>query len=221
MSTLLEITSVVRDKLNDTDSMNYRWSESEMLADCNSGLREIVRIKPDANMTVASVALSAGVEQDIPENGILMLDVMRNMGTDGSTPGNSVVLASLDLFNKTYPDWAAADQQTEINNWLYDSSMPKLWYCSPPSDGAGYVKIAYSEMPSALGDLIATFPLGDEYFDAMVHYLIYRALLKDSDYAASFERAQRELAVMYQSLGRHDLMEMAFKFSTAKMNQGG
>jgi len=70
------------------DPTNVRWPRNQLLDYLNDGQREVVIYRPDASMEDRVVALvDASTRQTLPANGLRLLDVVRNMGTDGATPG--------------------------------------------------------------------------------------------------------------------------------------
>ena len=69
------------------DLTNIRWTRAELLSWLNDGMRQIVLIQPSASSTTDVIALQAGTRQYIPADGWLLLNIYRNMGTNGTTPG--------------------------------------------------------------------------------------------------------------------------------------
>ena len=77
------IITRVQDTLQDTTSV--RWSEAELLRYINDAQREIVNLRPEASADHANVQLVAGTEQTIPDVGLRLIKVVRNMSAAGSS----------------------------------------------------------------------------------------------------------------------------------------
>ncbi len=94
----------VLDRVQQTlqDTAGIRWSSTnELVLWVNDAQREIALYKPDATATNATVALSEGTKQTIPDDGNRLLRVVRNMAMIEKTYAITVVNAS---GNKFYVD---------------------------------------------------------------------------------------------------------------------
>lgn len=174
----------IRSQLID-DGTTQRWSDAELLRLLSDGERTIIKIDPSASSTRASVLLTSGTLQTLPASGHRLLRVIRNMGVGGSTPGRVVRVTSLDLVDAQDPDWHTLTEVTEIKNFMLDPEDEAIYWVYPPSDGTGYVQINYSKEPTELTATTDTITVGDIYRTPLFDYVMWRAHLKDSEFASN------------------------------------
>lgn len=190
------------------DSTGVRWPEAELVGWLNDGQREVVLVRPDASVTNASVILTANsTKQSIPAGGIRLLDVVRNMGVDGLTPGNVVRLVSREVLNAQIPTWHSDAGQTAIKHFCHDPRDPKHFYVYPRPHATTVVQteLLYSSAPAdcVLPSVTPTavISLDDVYGNALLDYVLYRAYSKDAEYAANVQRAAGHNGAFFSSLG--------------------
>ena len=166
--------------LNDLDGT--RWSNDECLRWLNAAQRELVRLKPNANPVTSSIQLVAGTKQSLPTNGLQFMDPVRNMGTDGATPGDAVRMIDRKLMDETLVGWNTYAASSTVKHTMYDPDNPRVFYVFPPqpSSGQGYLQYVYSALPTDLTDLSDPIGVPDEYANDLVNYILHRAFAKDS-----------------------------------------
>ncbi len=199
------------------DDTNVRWTESELLQWFNDGQREIVLHKPDGYTKNESKKLNSGTKQSISPDGIQLVSVVRNMGADGNTPGRAVTLIRMDILDTVVPNWHAEAQKTEVKHYMFDDRDPKKFYVYPPADGSTYLEMIYSASPDIVSDINDTITLDDVYSNALLDYILYRAYLKDADFAANNQRATGAYQTFLQSIGQ---MQQAEYQSDPRYRQG-
>jgi hypothetical protein len=185
----------IQDTLQDTTSV--RWPEAELLRYINDAQREIVNFKPEASATHANVALSAGTEQSIPSGGLRLIKVTRNMsGTASDATGKRAIrIVDVDILNSQEPDWHDPDvvgdaaHGTNVKHYAFDPDDPKKFYVYPGVSGDAYLEIVYSGSPTDLSLTSDTISLDDIYGNAIIDFVLYKAYLKDSEYAGNQQRA--------------------------------
>jgi hypothetical protein len=187
------------------DTTNTRWPEDELLDWLNDGQREVVLAKPDAAAKVESVELVEGTQQAIPADGLSLLDVIRNVAADGS-PGRAVKVTQRQQLDDTLPDWHAQAQGASVQLFVFDERNPKGFWVYPPSDGSGKVDVLYSAAPADV-TLAETLSVDDVYANALLDYVLYRAYMKDADYAANDQRATAQYQRFMRALGVRDNTE--------------
>jgi hypothetical protein len=191
------IADEVRDDLNDGDASNLRWADAELLRYINASARRIVALVPEANMVEEAVEISNGdVRQVLPSGGVKFFRAW-NYNDELSIRGPAITPVELDALTSAFPEWSYVEAypnylnfhsvEEEHGDFLFEHSAhdprdPKVYYLFPASESSFYIELSYSKIPSALGTLAGTFPLGDEYLDAAVAYVKYRALAKDGRY---------------------------------------
>tara|TARA_S200002703_G_scaffold122554_1_gene108492 strand:+ start:362 stop:1075 length:714 start_codon:yes stop_codon:yes gene_type:complete len=202
------IITRVQDTLQDTTSV--RWSEAELLRYINDAQREIVNLRPEAAADHANVQLAAGTEQTIPDVGLRLIKVVRNMSATGSsaTGKRAIRLVSSDILNAQDPDWhdpAVTGQSahgTIVKNYIFDEDDPRKFYVYPGISGNSYVEIVFSRTPTDLANTSATIYVDDIYGNAIVDFVLYRAYMKDAEYAANAQRAGSHYQLFTASLGQ-------------------
>jgi hypothetical protein len=189
------------------DSGNDRWSATEHLAWLNFGQKAIVRHKPDAYPVKAAVQLASGLWQALPSASSLLLDATMNMGTDGSTVGVPISLVDRKWMDTALPTWTTETASTTVKHVIYDpKTQPKAYMVYPQSDGTNYIEIVTSDIPadaSAGGNIT----LGDEYAEALLDYMLFRAYSRDADYVENAQRAAYYWQSFLMNIGDWDRME--------------
>jgi hypothetical protein len=200
------------------DSSNTRWTQAELLAWLNQGMRVIVKEKPDANPSVSSVLLASGLWQTLPTGGIILLDAFCNMGTTGTTRGAPVTVVDRRWMDTSLPTWTTETASTTVKHVVYDpKTTPKKFMVYPQSPGTNYLEIVVATMPTSIA-IDASITLGDEHADTLLDYILFRAFSRDADYVQNAERAIAHYQSFLTSLGKLDQMELLIN---AKRGQGG
>lgn len=192
-----EIIDEVSKQLNDTAFVT--WTEASLREYITSAEQAIVNLRPDAFSTVTTMQMAVGAKQTIPTNALRLLDVKRNMGTDGNTPGrpvNAVEEEAVDLFELTEEAASVA-----IKDFSYDERVGDVFYVYPPSDGTGWLEIAISQIPPNITFNQQTLSVSDIYRNAVVQYVMFRAYSIEIDSVSSRQRASEHLANFYQLMG--------------------
>lgn len=165
------------------DTAKTRWSETELLGWLNLGQRAIVTVRPEAYVSTVDVGLEPGTRQAVPANAVRLLKVVRN------TAGRAVTLVNPEMLDAEDPDWHAGAASATAIHYVYDQHDPHVFYVYPPNTGAGRLEVVVSAAPPdvvSAGDVIS---VDDIYADALLNYVIYRALAKDSGSSANLNRA--------------------------------
>jgi len=178
------------------DENNDDFSQAQLIGYYNLALRLIISLVPRAYTITSQPKLSAGIAQSIPADGLSLVNVIMNMGTDGETVGSPINEVSLDAINKLVPGWTVLTAATEIEDFIRIPQMDAMWYCCPPSDGLGYVQQEYSAMPPATtydadGDWEDDkIPFSDEFIPALPDAMLFHAYDFDSDTPGTAPRSQ-------------------------------
>ena len=186
-----------------------RWTRSELLGWLNDGFRQIVIMQPTATNTVVVQKLSVGTRQSLPPDGWLLLNVVRNMGTTGTTPGRAIRVISRELLNGFNPDWHSDAASAVTKNFIYDLQDQTAFWVYPPSTGTGYIEYNYSRQPADLTSEAQVIPMFDIYQQPLTDYILYRACSKDAEYAPGLELAKAYLATFMASVGVKEKSEIS------------
>lgn len=186
--TVASVITKVQTILQDTTGI--RWPDSELLGWLNDGQREIVLYKPNAFVKNTSVKLASGTKQTLPADGVQLIDVVRNMGTGGATPGRAIRITMREILDSQVPGWHASTADAEVKHYMYTVLDPKTYYVYPPqpSTAQNYVELVYGAAPTD-AILSGTITLDDIYQTILVDYCLYRAYSKDTEFAADQNRA--------------------------------
>lgn len=194
------IVSKVRLQLIDT-GLTPRWTDAELLGYISDGQRTMVTISPSLTATRIAHPLLQGSRQRIPTDGYMLLDIPRNMGVDGVTPGRAVRIIKRDLLDALKPSWHGAATTPTAQNFLYDPLDPVTFHVYPPSDGQGKVELLYSRMPAEVTSLTDEITTPETFQTGLFYYVMFRACAKDSDFAAGQSLAQSWFTLFNNFMG--------------------
>ncbi len=182
------IITRARLQLIDTGT-TQRWTDTELLYWLSDGQRAVVAAVPHASQVTQSVLLVAGSRQTIPAGGYKLLNVYRNMGTTGTTPGQTCQKVSREFMDANYYTWPSDTASAIVRAWFMDESDPLGFYVYPQNTGTSYIELNYSVMPADLAATTSTLNVQDIFQTALTDYVVARAHMKDSDYAAGAQIA--------------------------------
>jgi hypothetical protein len=215
------------------DTAKTRWPDAEKLEYLNDGQRQLVLYKPDAFVVNDVYSLVAGTKQGIPDGtnafqnavpatldeGIALIKVIRNMGTDGLTPGAVIRPVGIDFLDTYNPDWHSESQVAAAKNYIFDDSDPTRFYVSPPNTGTGYVEVAYSAVPGNVAAVGNAITLRNVYRDALRDYILFRCYDKDAALSPlNANRSIEKFNLFVGALGRMDLVRKVISPNMPKRN---
>lgn len=199
------------------DTSNVRWTQSDVIKMINDGQREAVIVKPEVSVKTASVLLTANTtKQALPADGVMLLDITHNMGADGATDGDAITIVSKLALSQSRPSWYSDAATGKVKNYTFDPRIPKLYHVYPKAPATPwYVEMSYSCLPTDVayisdGNNTNLIGIGDEYANALLHYVMYAAYLRDSETAGNAPIAAAHYQAFLQSLGAKTQVEMAY-----------
>lgn len=190
------------------DVPNARWTRPELLGWANDAIRAILQVKPSEFNKVVSVKLVAGTRQTLPADARLLMDVTRNMGTNGTTPGNIIRLISREILDGYKPNWHASKADTSVQNYMYDPQDPRAFYVFPPATGANFIEINYAMTPTDMVSETATLPIDDVYQPSILDYIVFRCCSKDAEYAPGVQLAATYYGMFKSSIEEKERGEL-------------
>lgn len=197
------------------DITNDRWTRAEMLGWLNEGQRQIVMLQPTASARVAICRLVVGSKQTIPSGGWMLLDVTRNMGPDGDTPGRAIRIVSRKLLDAQNLEWHFATADPVVQNYVFtQKDGGSVFYVYPPSNGFNCVELSYSRTPMDVETEDKFIDIHAMYQNALVDYMVYRAASKDAEHAP-----MQAFAQMYLESFRATMADKSNSESTGNVNQ--
>ena len=200
MPTITANTLITRVQTLMQDTTGVRWPNAELLNYLNDGQREICALRPDANSVLAAIPLAAGTKQTIPSTGIMLIDVIRNMGS-GSTPGQAIRKVPREMLDSSVPNWHIVTAAAVTLHYTFDPKAPRNFYVYPPANGSTQVEALYSAAPADVAAVGNTITLDDIYANALMDYMMFRAYSKDTEFAGNADRATAYRQSFENSLG--------------------
>lgn len=162
------------------DETGVQWAPSELLDHLNSGINWIVTNKPDEGAVNASFQLAANeTKQTIPAAGFQFLDVVRNMGANGSTIGRAIYACRRTDLDHANADWHTVSAAA-IQHFMHDTRDPRVFYVYPRPTSALYVQLVYAGVPATVGTAATTLPIADIYENPLHLWIVAHAYAKNS-----------------------------------------
>lgn len=199
-----DLLKLVSHKLQDPGpERRYPWTttgDAVSLVDVlNNALRAIALNRPDATAVTEAVKLVPGNRQTIPAAARSLIEVLRNAGVAGTTPGQPISIISRDAFSGL----DMTQVSTTIDNYAYDAKTnPTIYWVYPavPATPDVYVEMTYSASPPEVADTEADLPIPETFAVPLMHWMLYEIFCGDSS-ASNMGKAQHHLAACYQALG--------------------
>lgn len=171
-----------------SDEDKVRWTLEERIEWINDAARAIVVRRPGARAVTIRMTLVSGTFQTAPDGTTQVLDVIRNINSDGSV-GRSVRIADRQALDDADPDWHAADEAA-TENYVIDDRSPTTFYVYPPASNGAKVDILIGQIPPKVSATPDTLDLREEFGEAVINFMLYRCHTKDSEYAQGAVAAQ-------------------------------
>ena len=183
------------------DTAYARIEADTWISYLNAGIRALILVRPDAGATTESVQLVAGIKQSLPSAALRLLDIPRNMGTDGSTAGRIITPSKRQHIDYSNLLWPAGSGETYVENFSYDANNPLIYYVTPPVSSTVnvYVEMVTSQLPTTLTAVGDTMEVNDIFFEPLVQYMLYKAYAAD-DEGVEFEKSQAYLQNFFNLL---------------------
>lgn len=180
------------------DETGTKWPKDEVLRWFNEAQRQVVLLRPDSAAITEGIRLVAGSLQSIPPGGWRMLDILYNLGIDGSTPGDIITLCERNILDTQIRGWRYLNPSAAVVHWIYDDRVPGVFHTFPPQPGTGQgvVLLQYSKSPApatmvqvanelgVVGTVDTVITLDDVYQPALLDMTVYRCLCKQQAYVA-------------------------------------
>lgn len=188
MGTILASTLITDASTMANDTMNVRWTKAELLDWLNAGQRAIVALAPESNVESKNLTVAANSPSfTLPGDYIALISITHNINLNVAgavvSQGGAIRLVDRELLDSRYPDWPkkAATDITEKKAYMYDARSPKIIFVWPVHADAKQVvaQVVMNPTPCVAG---ASFiSLSDEYAEALVDFMLFRAYAKDTD----------------------------------------
>ena len=161
------------------DVNHDRYNEPQLISWIADGQQAILTVSLAANVKRESVSLIQGFEQTAPSDCYKIVEIPRNTSGDMIT----LVPDARTLFIDD-PAWTTAAGDATVLH-VVEHPGEKGFTCYPTQPASpGAVDMVYAAYPVAPTQGSDTLGIENEYLDALVNYVVYRALSQDDDNTA-------------------------------------
>jgi len=188
------------------DQTSIRWSVPDLVRWLNSGQREILMHRPDIYNKTATVQCVVGTKQSLPTDGVKLIDVQRN----DATSKRAVRMCNREILDSQIPGWHSLTAKDEVVHFMYDPREPKAFWVYPPATAAAALMVNYSATPTDLiipadgsdySAVTGNVSVPDQNANSLLDFILYRAYMKDSEYAGDPQRSQAYYTLFANALG--------------------
>ena len=231
----VDVLRLVSGALQDLETgIDPRWKWEGGQADMvglldflNAAVQAVAMQRPDATAITESILLEPGMRQRIPEakrhrataNALILVELVRNMGADGETPGAPITPVRPDILLA----WGRHQITSKVvDNFGYDKSTnPRVYYVYPcvPEDVDVYVEATYSAEPTQIFSKGECLPISDSYAPAIMHHILASILSGDSE-ASNMAKAQYHMQMFQSVLGIKAQVDAAWPKGSTSLRGG-
>lgn len=217
------------------DAEGVRWPASELRLWINDGLREIALHAPQAAGRTVVLAMQRGTRQILPDDATSLLRVNANVTLtqpgDVVAHGRAVTAISRDSLDRLVPGWQMPGTlpfSRDVEHVIDDPLDARSFLVAPGNDGTGHIEALVSavlapiEAPGNPDDRAAytqAIPLESAHINALLDYVMSRALSKDSIVPGTGERAALHYQTFAMAIGIKAQTEAALTPATTPRGQ--
>lgn len=208
--TIGSVIDLCRKRILDESKIDF--DDPEMLNLFNLTGRKMVTLQPKVHTRIRNLKMQVGNKQILsatPPVGLEIVDVIRNMGTDGLTPGRAIRQTDRAFITRYVPTFSTdpVNADASIWDWWPLPEYPEQFYVHPRSDGTGYLELEQAEVPA---DIVydapgawrsLAIPTSDYYLDGYINGVLYQAYDDDTDIPGNTPRSQLYYQRFLMSLG--------------------
>ncbi len=165
-------------QLNDPEAIT--WPDAVLILALNEALRTLVLVRPDASPKISTIMILEGTRQYIPDDGLRLLRVIRNINPDDSV-GQAVRLVQQEDMDSMSPSWHTT-QGYLVKEYMFDSRTPKYFYIYPSVTPGQKLEIEYSAKADIVTDLTLNeaLPVPEIFSQPIQEIMLYKLLSGDS-----------------------------------------
>lgn len=187
------INGVQATQLNDSEKVT--WTETLMMSALNQALIMLALVRPDATAKIFTLNCVAGTRQKLPEDGLKLLNVVRNIKADGGI-GRAIRLVNISDLDAINPDWHSEVPKDLAKEYMFDERTPKHFYVYPPVTATTKIEIEYSAQPPEIKDLSQEFPVDMTYMQVVQEFILYKLLSGEGGQGQGDKHLQTGLALL-------------------------
>lgn len=138
------------------------------------------------------VSLVSGPKQGLPVTAQKLIDPVRNMGTDGATPGRYITKIDKHEIDTVIPGWLDYMLRGEVQFYAIDQQNRKTFYVFPPqpSGTTQQVSAIVSKRPTEISTISQASPLDDSYIPLQVKRVVSLALMESTTIPYAINKAK-------------------------------
>ncbi len=193
MITVSQILSRAYILLEDED--HDVWEQDELITWINDAVLAVINIRPDVSPKRSVVTLVEGTYQSLPDDGSMLIKVIRDMSTHLSITG-----MPLDVLDDQLPNWREPVMSKNVEHYIYDDRDPKHFEVYPSVSDGVQIEIEYGAIPAEVSMPEDTITLKREFLNILVDWVLYRAWSKD-DESADLNKSTLHFQAFMNNLG--------------------
>lgn len=190
------------------DETGVTWSPAELLDYLNAGITTIVSNKPDAYTSTRPHLMVPGSKQSLPANAVQIVDVVCNLGVNGTTRGRAIRQVERTSLDLEVPDWHGAVGPL-VKHWVGDQRDPLTFWTYPTPTTAWNVEVVVAEVPPRLAAIGETIPVSDVYESPLTHWVLAHAYAKNTK-RGDLGKSQAYLALFASAIGAKTAVQFQF-----------
>jgi hypothetical protein len=195
MGTVTAGTIINKAAIQLADLNTVRWTRAELLSWLNMAQQALILAIPESSAVTTNVTTVAGARQSIPNDGWILLSANRNMGISGTISGRSLEETRKEVLTKNSPSWTSDAGTSFATAYIYNPLDKTVFWIYPPADYSGNkIEITYSQSPLPMTAEYQAILVSDIYEPILLDYVLYKACMKDAEYAPGVELAKGYLA---------------------------
>lgn len=185
------------------DESGVRWPPSELLGWLNDGYRELVFLVPSIGAKRGNFTCALGTRQDITTGfpqAVGVVDVIRCLSAESNR--GSIKTISKKTLDSQIPGWHTEDASYDVELFIPYGPLEREFFVYPPAVSGAQLELVYAQVPDqhVAYDGTTVINVGDQYANALIDYMLYRAYSKESD-EVNAALATAHFAAMRASLG--------------------
>ena len=200
------------------DTGFVRWTKADHYQYITAAKRTLVMIRPDAfSVTVPFCLIPFSTRQQLPSNGVSVIDIVRNMGADGNTPGAPVTVTTKAALDESNINWHTDTWTTEVTNFCFDERSNRSLFITPPPANGVFVELVYSKLPVPVVADTDVIDTDDIFFTVLIDYCLFKAYSRNNDSQGDAEKAKMHLATFLSALGQSQQASMLMSPNTSTL----
>lgn len=159
------------------DTAHRTWSADDLLDYLNEAMRMTAGAKADFYTVQEFVDLVPGLLQELPGDGVAVMNVTRNSSANG---GRIVTQVDESLLAESARFWPAATTVTQIEHYTADPRSPRRFKVFPPAALGASVEVLYSTTPPQVMYAAEVLPVSEVYQSPLTDFVLAKAYMKNT-----------------------------------------